>query len=334
MHQGFSQFIKKIRAGEYLPLYLIEGEETYYLDQVVDFFEHQILKPEQKDFNLHILEGKDTGFPEIYALASRLPVFSDYQVIIIREASQMRGFKDLASYVDHPNLSTLIVLVNRQKKADGKTRVVKWIKEKGGYLLCDKIPMERVPAWIQAYGQESGMRIGEKEAQILTTYLGDDLSRIANEIGKMRLSLPEGAEIRVEDIKRFIGFSRDYNVFEFPEAFLLRQKEKYQPMLAYFLANPKSAPFPLFVGSFYSLLSRAYLVGFAQGRSDREKAQSVGLYPPQWPLLRAIHQRWTQEGLEKLLFLLADFNALSLGIGGQMNDREVLAEFVGRMEQI
>src|SRR5690606_31398130 len=142
-------------------------------------------------------------FPEIYALASRLPVFSDYQVIIIREASQMRGFKDLASYVDHPNLSTLIVLVNRQKKADGKTRVVKWIKEKGGYLLCDKIPMERVPAWIQAYGQESGIRIGEKEAQILTTYLGDDLSRIANEIGKMRLSLPEGAEIRVEDIKRF-----------------------------------------------------------------------------------------------------------------------------------
>lgn len=334
MHQGFSQFMKKIRGGEYLPLYLIEGEENYYLDQVVDYFENQILSPEQKDFNLQVLDGKDISAPELHALANRLPVFADHQVIIVREAAQIKGFKDLVTYFDHPNPDTLIALVNRQKKADGKTRLVKGIKEKGGYLLCDKIPMERVPAWIQAYGKETGIRIPEKEAQMLTTFLGDDLSRIAGEIQKLRLNLSDAAEIRAEDIQRYVGASRDYNVFEFPEAFLLRQKDKYQPMLAYFMANPKSAPFPLFVGSFYSLLSQAYLVGFARGGSDREKAQSVGIYPYRWPRLQAIHRLWTQEGLEKLLLLLADYNALSLGMGAQMSDRDILAEFVGRMEWI
>lgn len=324
----------QLQQGAYHPVYLIEGEENYYLDQVYDYFEHHILEPGQQDFNLHRLEGKEVSLPDLLALASRYPVFADRQVIIIREASQMSAFKDLSVYLDRPNESTILALFNRQKKADGKTKFVKAIKGMGGYLPCDKLRIEQVPAWIQQYGKSTQIQIGEKEAQILTSFLGDDLCRIVGEIEKLRLNLKDKTSIDAHDIQQYIGVSRDFNAFEFPEAYLLQQKDRYYRMLAYFMANPKSAPFPLLIGSFYSLLSRVYLVGFAQGNSDREKANSVGISSYQWPMLQSIHRNWTHRRIEELLLILSDYSAMAVGIGAQMADKDLLAEWVGRMDRV
>jgi DNA polymerase-3 subunit delta len=331
MTAEIKKLLQSLKSGQYAPVYLIDGEEPYYLDIITNHFE-EILKPEERDFNLMILYGKDAEWADVVNACRRFPMFAEKQVVILKDAAQLKGFNELAGYLENPAPTTIFLIENRFKKADGRSKVVKLAKEKGFYVTSEKIRDEQVPNWIQAYGREIGFEVGEREAQILATHLGNDLQKIANEIEKVRINVPDEKHLTAQLIQKYIGVSREYNVFEFPEALTNGDKDKLYRMLSYFIANPKAAPMPLLIGSFYNHFNRLYQAHFLGGKSEKEMAAALGTYPSRLREIMAAAQRWPLPRLEYCLLLLGKYSTMAVGIGSNTHDSELLKEMIGKME--
>lgn len=333
MSAEYNKILQALRLKQYAPVYLIDGEEPYYLDIITNYFEEQILQPGERDFNLMVLYGKDTEWAEVVNACRRFPMFADKQVVILKDAGQMslKNFNELAGYIEKPSPTTIFLIEHRFKKADGRSKVVKLVKEKGVHFTSDKIKDEQVPQWIQGYGNSIGFNIGERESQILATYLGNDLQKIVNEISKVRINVPDEKELTASLIQKYIGISREYNVFEFPEALTGGDREKLYRMLAYFLANPKAAPLPLMIGSFYNHFNRLYQAGFVRGKTDKEAAAALGVSPYFVKNIMAAAQNWPLPRVERCILLLGKYNTMAVGIKSSAGDRELLKEMVGQM---
>lgn len=331
MNAEFKKLFQSLKANQFAPVYLIDGEEPYYLDMVTNYFEEKILDPSQRDFNLLVLYGKDAEWADVVNACRRFPMFAERQVVILKDAGALRGFNELAGYLENPSPTTIFLMEHRFKKADGRSKVTKLAKEKGIYLTSDKIKDEQVPGWIQNFGREINFDIGERESQILATNLGSDLQKIANEIEKVRINVPDEKYLSLELIHKYIGVSREYNVFEFPEALTSGDRDKLFRMLAYFVANPKSAPMPLLIGSFYNHFNRLYQAHFLQGRSEKDIASALGTWPGKVREIMAVAQRWPVSKVEYCLMLLGGLSTKAVGIESAASDSELLKEMIGKM---
>lgn len=331
MTAELKKLFQSLQLKQYAPFYLIDGEEAYYLDMIADYFENKILAPAERDFNLTVLYGKDAEWTDVINACRRFPMFAEKQVVILKDAAQFKGLNDLVSYLEKPSPSTIFLIEHRFKKADSRTRLVKVAKEKGINFTSDKIKDEKIPDWIQAHGTDIGLHIGEREAQILATYLGNDLQKIVNEIEKVRINIPDEKELTTALIQKYIGISREYNVFEFPEALTSGDRDKLYRMLAYFIANPKSAPMVLLIGSFYTHFNRLYLANFVRGKTDKEAAAVMGMSPYHVKNVMAVSKNWPLHRVERCMLILGKYSTMTVGIKSNAGDRELLKEMVGQM---
>jgi len=333
MNADLKKLFQTLQLRQFAPVYLIDGEEPYYLDMITTFFEEQILPPAERDFNLMVLYGKDAEWADVVNACRRFPMFADKQVVILKDAAQMatKSFNELAGYLEKPSPTTIFLIEHRGKKTDGRSKVVKYAKEKGIHFTSDKVRDDQIPNWIQSHGKDTGLHIGEREAQILATYLGNDLQKIVNEVEKVRINIPGEKELTASLIQKYIGISREYNVFEFPEALTSGDREKLYRMLSYFLANPKAAPMPLLIGSFYNHFNRLYQASFVRGKTDKEAAAALGVPPYRIKDIVAATQRWPLPRVERCMLLLGKYSTMAVGIKNTANDRELLKEMVGQM---
>ncbi|MBL7718390.1 MAG: DNA polymerase III subunit delta [Flavipsychrobacter sp.] len=331
MTADLKKLFQSLQAKQYAPVYLVDGDEPYYLDLITDYFEHQILQPGERDFNLMVLYGKDVEWADVVNACRRFPMFAERQVVILKDAAQLKGYNELAGYLENPAPTTVFLIEHRGKKSDGRSKTTKLAKDKGFYLTSEKIKDEHVPGWIQSYGNEIGFQVPEREAQILATYLGNDLQKIANEIEKVRINVPEEKALTAQLIQKYIGISREYNVFEFPEAVTGTDHDKLFRMLAYFVANPKSAPMPLVIGSFYNHFNRLYQANFLTGKAEKEAAAALGTWPGKAREIMATTRHWPLVRVEHCLLLLGKYSTMAVGIDSNTPDGELLKEMVGRM---
>lgn len=332
MLEGYKKIIKSIEEKQYAPVYLIDGDEPFYLDMLTEYFEDKILRPEERDFNLIVLYGKDAEWSDVVNSCRRFPMFAEKQVVVLKDAAQLKGFNELIGYLEQPAPTTIFLIEHRSKKADGRSKVVKYAKDKGMYFTSEKIRDEHVPGWVQKYGKEIGFEVGVRESQILATYLGSDLQKIANEIAKIRINVPEEKALTAEMIQKYIGISREYNVFEFPETITNGDKDKMYRMLSYFIANPKSSPMPLIIGSFYNHFSKLYQAYFVMGRPEKEGASALGTYPNRYRQIMSTAQRYSLQKMEHCMLLLGEYSKKTVGIDSNVNDRELLKEMIGKIE--
>ncbi|RYZ50673.1 MAG: DNA polymerase III subunit delta [Sphingobacteriales bacterium] len=334
MTADLKKLMQSLKAKQFAPFYLIDGEEAFYLDMISSYFEEHILQPAERDFNLITLYGKDTEWTDVVNACRRFPMFAERQVVILKDAAQMRTLNELAGYLEHPAPTTVFLIEHRFKKTDGRSKIVKLAKDKGVYFTSDKLKDEQVPQWIQNYGIESGFHVAERESQILATYLGNDLQKIVNEIEKVRINVPEEKALTAEMIQKFIGISREYNVFEMPEVLTSGDKDKLYRMVSYFSANAKSAPMPLVIGSFYSHFNRLYNGHFLRGKSDKELGQALFLFGDRLRNFKASLNTWTLPRVEYSLLILAKYSAAAVGIGSNADNQQLFREMIGRLEMI
>lgn len=334
MTPDFKKLYKSLEDKQYAPVYLIDGEEPYYLDIITSYFEEKILQPHERDFNLMVLYGKDAEWADVVNACRRFPMFAERQVVILKDAGQLKGFNELAGYLENPAPTTVFLIEHRFKKADGRSKVVKYAKEKGFHFTSDKIKDEQVPNWIQAYGREADFEVGEREAQTLASYLGSDLQKIVNEIEKVRINVPGEKYLTAELIQQYIGVSREYNVFEFPEVLTSGNREKLYRMLTYFVANPKSAPMPLLIGSFYNHFNKLYQANFLHGKPEKEIASALGTWPAKAREMMAATRQWPLPKVEYCLMVLGAYSASVVGINSNAGDTELLKEMIGRMAEV
>lgn len=326
------KIIQDWQKGTFKPVYWLEGEEEYFINKVVDFAEHKILNENEAGFNLTVFYGKDADWTAVLNACRRYPMFSERQVVLLKEAQQMRDIEKLEPYIENPLHSTIFVVSYKEKRVDGRTRLAKILKEKGVVLTTKKIYENQVPEWTKDLIEEKGLTITQKALRLVADHIGNDLSRIENEIEKLSVNLGKRKNITEEDIEEYVGVSKDFNVFELQSALASKDIEKAVRIVQYFEANPKSAPIQLILPSLYGFFSKVFMVYGVNSRDEKTVAQALGVNA--WFVKDYIKatQVYNYAGVEKILLLLHNYNLKSIGVNSiNTTDGSLLKEMIVKM---
>ncbi len=271
------EILKDLKAKKYAPIYLLQGSEPYFVDQVAKYLEQNVLTETEKAFNLTVFYGKDTNYQNVLIDLRRPPMMAERQLVFIKEAQSMKDLKNLASYCENPVKSSILVIVFKNKKLDGKLKIAKAIKKNGVTLTSAKLYDNQVGPWILAFLKEKGFPISPGAIELLCESLGTRLSKIANELDKMLINLKAGTKITPELIQKHIGISKDYNVFEFQKSLGIRDELKSFRIADYFAQNPKSAPLVLIISSLFSYFTKLYVLHHNVHARDEELKGLLGI---------------------------------------------------------
>jgi DNA polymerase III subunit delta len=327
---NYKEVIKQIKKKEYRPIYFLHGEEAFFLDKISDCIEHNILNEAQRSFDLTVFYGKDSDSKAVVDAARRYPMLSTHQVIIVKEAQDMKSLTDLLNYVEKPTKTTILVLVHKHKKLDMRSKFAKAISQHAFVFESAKIYENQAADWVSNYLTEHGLQIKSDAAALIAEYLGTDLSKISNELDKLALNVPKGAMINTELIEKNIGISKDYNVFELQKALGARDVLKANRIVQNFAANPRKNPFVVVVSSLFSYFSKIYMLHFvAQGN---EVAQLKALNLRNEYALRdykAALKNYNYAQSERIIGYLKDYDLRSKGVNNvNVEEGELLKELV------
>jgi DNA polymerase-3 subunit delta len=311
------------------PLYWLEGEEEYFIDKIIDYAEHRILNETETSFNLTVFYGKDANLPDVINACRRYPMFAERQVVILKEAQQMRDVEKLEPYIEKPLHSTILVVSYKEKKVDGRTKFAKLIKEKGVLLTTKKIYDNQLPQWTEEMVQAKGFEITRKALMLLVDHIGNDLSRLEKEIEKILLNLGKRKTINEEDIEEYVGISKEFNVFEFQNAIALKDLARCMRIIQYFEANPKAAPLPLILPGFYSFFSKLFMIYGLNSREEKTVATAIGVHPFFVKDYLLALKQYSFPEVEKAILELHQYNLRSLGVrDAGTEDASLLKEMV------
>lgn len=275
------QLISELKSGHFAPIYLLTGEDNYTIDVVSNYFEEHIVPEENRDFDQTIVYGRDVDMATVVSLAKRYPMMSERQLVMVKEAQGMETKDDawncLIEYLKHPQTNTVLVLCYRHKKIDKRTAAYKAINSAGVVLETAKMYDDKVPFWIAEFVQEHGYTITEKCAVLIAEFIGNDRGKIANELSKVFISLPQGTTINDDVVERNIGISKDYNIFELQNAIGRRDVERCNRIVNHFAANPKENPIQLVLPILYGYFIK--VMTYIQLEDKTQAAKALGVNP-------------------------------------------------------
>ncbi len=280
-----TQVMAELRDGKYASVYFLQGEESYYIDAISNYLEEHVLEDAEKGFNQMVMYGKDSSMEAILTNARRFPMMATRQVVIVKEAQEISNFnkadsqKLFEAYLQTPVPSTVLVFCYKYKTLDGRKALTKTIADKALLVDCKKIYDNRVPEWILDYVKSKNASIDQATAQLLSDYIGNNLERIASEIDKVLLNLQPPAKINSEVVQKYIGISKDYNVFELQKALAVKDNLKAQQIVKYFAANPKSNPVIPVIALLFGFFSKLLLVHYAKNTSESSLAKELRIRP-------------------------------------------------------
>jgi len=274
------QLVADIKKGNLKPIYFLMGDEPYYIDRISDFIENTILSEEEKGFNQMVLYGRDVTIDDIVSNAKRYPMMAEHQVVIVKEAQDLsRTIEKLADYAKQPQPSTILVINYKYKTIDKRKTLYKTLLKTGMVYESKKLYENQVAEWIRRTLSGDKYTIVPKAAQMLVEFLGNDLSKISNELDKLKIILPEGTQITPEHIEENIGISKDYNNFELRKAIGARNVYKAHQIVNYFAENPKDNPMVVTVSLLFSFFSQLLHYHGLHDKSPRNVASALKINP-------------------------------------------------------
>ncbi|HMP91335.1 MAG TPA: DNA polymerase III subunit delta [Phnomibacter sp.] len=326
--------IESWKKGKFSAVCWLEGDEPFFIDQVVEYAEKQILTEAEAGFNLSIFYGKDADWAAVVNACRRYPMFAERQVVILKEAQQMRDMDWMEGYLENPTPSTVLVVSYKNKKVDGRTKLAKLLKERGTLLTTSKMYDDKLPDWLEDYVRQIGYTITAQAANLMVNHIGNDLSRLANEVHKLTINVQATRQITDDDVEKYVGISKEFNAFELQHAITQRNMMRCLQIIQYFESNPKAMPIQQLLPTLYSFFSKAYLVFGAGTNNEYELAKALG-YRSMNPYVKDIitcARNFRQKGVEEVLLLLHEYNLKSIGIlsHGQ-SDAALMKEMLVRM---
>lgn len=271
--------IQQVRNKDFKPLYLLHGEEPYYIDMVSRAIIENALEEHERDFNQTILYGKDADVLTIISEAKGYPMMAERRLVVIREAQDLKDIDRLEEYCKTPNPTTVLVLDYKYKKFDSRKKLIKEIAKNGVVFASDKVKDYQLIDWINNYLKSTEYAITPKASALLADFLGNDLSKITNELDKLSLLLQKGTTINEVHIEENIGISKDYNVFELVNAIAIRDVPKAMKIVNYFEHNPKSGPLVMIISNVFNFFSRLMRIHFLPNKSNEAVAQALKIHP-------------------------------------------------------
>lgn len=277
--------LSDLKKNKYAPVYFLQGEEPYFIDLISDHIEANALNESEKGFNQVVMYGKDAEVNKILTNARRYPMMAERQVVIVKEAQEIpdlnkeEGQKLLEAYLKNPLPSTILVFAHKYKTLDGRKSLAKTVKDKAVLLTTKKLYDNAIPDWIINYVKSKGFGIDLKATQMLTDFIGNNLSSLTNEINKILINFKEKTTIDAAIVQKFVGISKEYNVFELQKALGTRDVMKANQIVHYFEANPKNNPIIPVIALFYAYFSKLLLIHHSKDKSEKGIAAAVGLNP-------------------------------------------------------
>ncbi len=273
----YKELLKSIQSGNWQPVYFLQGEEGFFIDEITGMIQSGLLTPDQKAFNEFVLYGKDTDTGKIMDLARQYPMMANHRLIIVKEAQELKKLDELKTYIEKPNPKTVLVFNYKYKTIDGRTAIGKAITSHSTVFNAKKLYDNQIPEWIEKQGTVHGLKISHEAAFMMQSLLGTDLSKVDNELHKLSTSLTGNKIVGPDEVKEYIAQSKEFNVFELSGALAAKDVLKVNTIIHYFNSNPKSHNINSIIPTLTSYFSKVWILHDAAGMPETQKLQMLGL---------------------------------------------------------
>ncbi len=329
--ETYESIMRDIAACRFKPVYLLMGEENYFIDKIVQAVEAHALSEDEKAFNLEVFYGIDADMGEVVNSAKRYPLGAERSVVELREAQHMKNMDDLVQYLQNCQPSTILVITYKQGKADRRKKWVSLIASQGVVFESAKLKEEKLPSMVVSYAKDNNHAIDMKSAMLIAEHIGSDLSRLFGALDKLFIALPKNAAINAEMVEKYIGISKDFNYFELQNALVEKDVFKVNQIINYFEKNPKANPIQMITPllfRYYSVLMSAYYVPGV--KSPDNMAAYLGMQ--RWQVERNVYpamKRYTAGKVLQILGKIRETDARSKGgYGSGTGSKDLLKELL------
>jgi DNA polymerase-3 subunit delta len=325
----FEDIISNLKNKIYHPVYFLMGEEPYFIDEITDYIARNVLTDIEKEFNQTIVYGRDVDVATILSNVKRFPMMSNYQVVIVKEAQDVKNLvpdgrakddkKDkakhpLEAYLEKPLKSTILVICYKYETIDRRKSLAKIIEKNGVLYESDKLYDNQLPAWIQNFLKQRNYTIHPEAALMLSEYLGSDLSKIANEIDKLTINVAAGTEINTLHIEQYIGISKDFNVFELQKAIGRKDKLKCFQIVNYFAANEKDNPIQKTISALFSFFTKILLYHYSPDKTKNGICATLSINPFFYGEYNTAARNYRSDKTKHVISLLHTYDLKSKGV--------------------
>jgi DNA polymerase III subunit delta len=315
MEASYKDILSDLKKKIYHPVYLLAGEEPYFIDKISNIIEETVLTPEEKEFNQAVLYGREIDVPAILDYAKRYPMMSNFQVVIIKEAQDISGIDKLASYVENPLKSTILVLCHKHRTPDKRRALYKALQKNGIYFESKRVTINKTPDWIKDYLAVMGYTITEKATMLITEFVGNDISKITNEISKLIINLPAGTQINDTHVEHNIGISKDYNIFELTSAMVKKDIFKANKIVFHMASNKKEDPLFASIPMLFDFFTKVLMYQENAGQKDsKELAATLGVSPFYLDQYRDAARVYDRDKLIRIIGYLREYDLKSKGV--------------------
>jgi len=315
MAATYQSIMKDLHAGKYAPVYVLHGEESFFIDQIVQYIQQNALEEHEKAFNETILYGKDTEARGVLDSVSRVPMMAQRQVVIVKEAQQMKSLADLTTYLQKPFTSSILVIAHKHKKLDGRSAFTKTAEKHAVLFESKRLYDNQIPAWTEEWIQSRGYRIAPDALQVLVDHLGNDLGKISNELEKLFIDLQPGTQITTTVIEDNIGISKEYNVFELQRTVGDRNFQGTMDIIHFFTQNSREYPLVMVVAILAAWYTKLYLFAENQRLPEKEVMALLGIRSPFFLKdYRAAARNYTLREIGLAIQILEQYDMRSKGV--------------------
>ena len=327
----FKEVKQKIKEKALPPVNFWYGEESFYLERLTELVEETYLEEHERAFNQLVYYGKDVNAASIIDACSRFPMMAERQLIILKEAQDLKNINALESYCKSPVSSTVLVIIYKKKSIDGRSSFGKLIKSSYKIDVLNSEPVRdyKLADWIETYAKSLQIKISPEASQIMAEYLGSDLSKIDNALQKMIINLGKNCQITYENVLEQIGISKDFNVFELNRAIAARDQEKVYRIVDYFAENPKNNPLIFVINSLFSYFSNLYKISDLKLSEEDKMIQVLKLRSKFF--LREYKQArryYPKAKIEYVFSVLKEYDLKSKGVENSASNSELIKEMI------
>jgi DNA polymerase III subunit delta len=329
-----------IKKRAFKPVYFLHGEESYYIDFIADLLDKVVLTEAEKGFNQTILYGKEVDMLTIISTAKRYPMMSDFQLVIVKEAQNIKFGKGdtkdadpFASYLENPLKSTVLVFCHKYGSLDKRLKIAKAIEKNGVLFESKKLYDNQVSEWAMNFVGTKGFKLDTKAGAMVAEYLGNDLSKVANELEKVMINMGDRKTITMDDIQKNVGISKEYNTFEFNTAIAKRDVLKANKIVDYFAANKKENPLVVTIGQLNTYFSKIFTYYYLADKSKSNIASALKINPYFVQEYEQAAKNYNFDKTCQVISLLREYDLKSKGLDstGNTDEGELLKELVWKI---
>ena len=327
----YEAIARDLKNRIYKPVYYLMGEESYYIDKISEYIAQTVLTDEEKEFNLTVVYGSDTDVATIINAAKRYPMMAERQVVIVKEAQQLKNIEELVYYVQKPLHATILVLCHKNGTIDRRKKLAAEVEKVGVLFESKKLKETQLPGFITSYLKRKSVDIEPKASEMMAEFVGADLNRMAGELDKLVITLPQGVtRVSPEQIELNIGVSKDYNNYELRSALVAKDVLKANKIIKYFEENPKTNPIQMTLSVLFGFFSNLMLAYYAPEKTEQGIAAQLGLRSP-WQAREYIMAMRQYSGV-KVMQIIGEIrycDARSKGVGNSsLSDGDLLRELI------